>query len=157
MTTCFNSVRQKLHRRSGTFDLLGFDFLIDDDFKVRLTHQLDKILQNTTSTISTMNQLELSVQNVTSTKPTSFPSAFHLPTPEGSSFLWGWGDKRPLQSRLAPSSWKPGTIASVLSRSKKFFPPFSGVATGSEYKSRASHQLPGAHESPARSGRRDAK
>ena len=35
MTTCFHSVRQKLHRRSGTFDLLGFDFLIDEDFKVR--------------------------------------------------------------------------------------------------------------------------
>ena len=38
-----------------------------------------------------------------------------------------------------------------------FLLPFSGLATGSEYKSRASHQLPGAHESPARSGRRDAK
>lgn len=36
MTTCFQSVRQKLHRRSGTFDLLGFDFLIDEDFKVWL-------------------------------------------------------------------------------------------------------------------------
>lgn len=36
MTTCFHSVRQKLHRRSGTFDLLGFDFLIDEDFKVWL-------------------------------------------------------------------------------------------------------------------------
>jgi len=36
MTTCFHSVRQKLHRRAGTFDLLGFDFLIDDDFKVWL-------------------------------------------------------------------------------------------------------------------------
>ena len=34
MTTCFHSVRQKLHRRTGTFDLLGFDFLIDEDFKV---------------------------------------------------------------------------------------------------------------------------
>ena len=34
MTTCFHSVRQKLHRRAGTFDLLGFDFLIDDNFKV---------------------------------------------------------------------------------------------------------------------------
>lgn len=36
MTTCFHSVRQKLHRRTGTFDLLGFDFLIDDEFKVWL-------------------------------------------------------------------------------------------------------------------------
>ena len=36
MTTCFHSVRQKLHRRTGTFDLLGFDFLIDEDFKVSL-------------------------------------------------------------------------------------------------------------------------
>ncbi|KAJ7393525.1 protein-glycine ligase, elongating [Desmophyllum pertusum] len=36
MTTCFHSVRQKLHRRTGTFDLLGFDFLIDEDFKVWL-------------------------------------------------------------------------------------------------------------------------
>lgn len=61
MTTCFHSVRQKLHRRSGTFDLLGFDFLIDDDFKVRLSHRLDKVLQITTSTINTMNQLELNV------------------------------------------------------------------------------------------------
>ena len=34
MTTCFHSIRQKLHRRTGTFDLLGFDFLIDEDFKV---------------------------------------------------------------------------------------------------------------------------
>ena len=34
MTACFHCVRQKLHRRSGTFDLLGFDFLIDEDFKV---------------------------------------------------------------------------------------------------------------------------
>lgn len=36
MTTCFHSIRQKLHRRTGTFDLLGFDFLIDEDFKVWL-------------------------------------------------------------------------------------------------------------------------
>ena len=31
---CFQSVRQKLHRRVGYFDLLGFDFMIDDNFKV---------------------------------------------------------------------------------------------------------------------------
>ncbi|XP_022786949.1 uncharacterized protein LOC111327109 isoform X2 [Stylophora pistillata] len=36
MTTCFHSVRQKLHKRAGTFDLLGFDFLIDDNFNVWL-------------------------------------------------------------------------------------------------------------------------
>lgn len=40
MTTCFHSVRQKLHRRAGTFDLLGFDFLIDDNFKVSQMHTI---------------------------------------------------------------------------------------------------------------------
>ena len=34
MLTCFHSVRKKLHRRSGFFDLLGFDFMIDENFKV---------------------------------------------------------------------------------------------------------------------------
>ncbi|XP_031554461.1 probable beta-tubulin polyglutamylase [Actinia tenebrosa] len=36
MLTCFHSVRKKLHRRSGFFDLLGFDFMIDENFKVWL-------------------------------------------------------------------------------------------------------------------------
>ncbi|XP_048581079.1 uncharacterized protein LOC5512073 isoform X2 [Nematostella vectensis] len=36
MLTCFHSVRKKLHRRHGYFDLLGFDFMIDENFKVWL-------------------------------------------------------------------------------------------------------------------------
>ena len=35
MTHCFNAVRNKLDTTPGFFDLLGFDFLIDTDFKVR--------------------------------------------------------------------------------------------------------------------------
>ena len=34
MLTCFQSVQRKLQRKLGFFDLLGFDFMIDENFKV---------------------------------------------------------------------------------------------------------------------------
>ena len=34
MLICFRSVEHKLERKSGYFDLLGFDFMIDDNMKV---------------------------------------------------------------------------------------------------------------------------
>lgn len=34
MLICFRAVEHKLERKSGYFDMLGFDFLIDDDMKV---------------------------------------------------------------------------------------------------------------------------
>lgn len=36
MLQCFNSVRYKLDRKLGYFDLLGFDFMLDENFKVWL-------------------------------------------------------------------------------------------------------------------------
>lgn len=52
MTTCFHSVRQKLHRRTGTFDLLGFDFLIDEDFKVSLPLDMSTFVSHSAFTIN---------------------------------------------------------------------------------------------------------
>ena len=34
MLICFRSVEYKLERKSGYFDLFGFDFMIDDNMKV---------------------------------------------------------------------------------------------------------------------------
>lgn len=34
MTQCFFAVRAKLDRRLGFFDLIGCDFMVDEDFKV---------------------------------------------------------------------------------------------------------------------------
>ena len=36
MLHCFNSVKHKLHCKVGYFDLYGFDFMIDQNMKVRL-------------------------------------------------------------------------------------------------------------------------
>ena len=35
MLICFRSVQHKLERKSGYFDLLGFDFMVDDNMKVK--------------------------------------------------------------------------------------------------------------------------
>lgn len=34
MTQCFFAVKSKLHCRLGFFDLIGCDFMVDEDFKV---------------------------------------------------------------------------------------------------------------------------
>ena len=34
MTTCFNSVKHKLSPTNGFFDLLGFDFMLDEALNV---------------------------------------------------------------------------------------------------------------------------
>lgn len=34
MTQCFFAVKSKLDRRLGFFDLIGCDFMVDEDFKV---------------------------------------------------------------------------------------------------------------------------
>ena len=34
MLICFQSVQYKLERKRGYFDLLGFDFMVDDNMKV---------------------------------------------------------------------------------------------------------------------------
>lgn len=34
MTTCFLTVKDKLDNRLGFFELLGFDFMLDDSLKV---------------------------------------------------------------------------------------------------------------------------
>ena len=34
MTHCFNAVKNKLQCKLGYFDLLGFDFLLDEEMKV---------------------------------------------------------------------------------------------------------------------------
>lgn len=36
MQICFSSIMRKLHHRIGYFELLGFDFMVDTDFKVWL-------------------------------------------------------------------------------------------------------------------------
>ena len=35
MLRCFSSVSHKLERKLGYFDLLGFDFMLDENFKVK--------------------------------------------------------------------------------------------------------------------------
>ena len=35
MVQCFLAVKSKLDRKLGLFDLLGCDFLVDEEFKVR--------------------------------------------------------------------------------------------------------------------------
>ena len=34
MVTCYKSVQARLDAKAGMFDLLGFDFMIDEDMKV---------------------------------------------------------------------------------------------------------------------------
>ena len=36
MTTCFLTIKDKLDNRLGFFELLGFDFMLDDSLKVSL-------------------------------------------------------------------------------------------------------------------------
>lgn len=38
MAHCFQAVRSKLQCKLGYFDLIGCDFLIDENFKVLLRH-----------------------------------------------------------------------------------------------------------------------
>lgn len=38
MTICFKSVKHKLTHAIGYFELLGFDFMLDADFNVRLKY-----------------------------------------------------------------------------------------------------------------------
>lgn len=39
MKQCFLAVKTKLERRLGLFDLIGCDFMVDEDFKVGPTMQ----------------------------------------------------------------------------------------------------------------------
>jgi hypothetical protein len=38
MVHCFQSVRYKLDKRLGYFDLLGFDFMLDENLNVSAEH-----------------------------------------------------------------------------------------------------------------------
>ena len=49
MFQCFLAVKSKLDRKLGLFDLLGCDFLIDEEFKVRrFTFPLTRVSVGTT-------------------------------------------------------------------------------------------------------------
>lgn len=54
MTQCFFAVKSKLDRRLGFFDLIGCDFMVDTDFKVRGEDELYYISESVSVSVSVL-------------------------------------------------------------------------------------------------------